>query len=184
MKPGDRSINMKPILLPLILLLLSSICDAKEPDYSIMQTYAENVNCTPLWENSNIGYSKSHWSADISSLLGREGDVVFMCERKDEYGFNTVFMVVIISETNRKIWKSCPSHIDITNVVPYPSGLAITKPDDSNYFHLELSNWRDEGGNPGPKGIIPTEPVIDTSDKTAGELFYCYEGKWLSLLVD
>jgi hypothetical protein len=172
---------MKMILPLIVMLVLISSADAAEYNLSKIKSCADNYNCTPLWENPKIGPRVAPWYSDISSLTGREGDFVFMCELKSEPG---IFRVVIAADSNRTIWKGCPSHIDIRGVFPYPSGLAVHTSKDPDYFHLRLSEWHYEYGENGPNGVMPTGPIIDTSDNVAGDLFYCYEGKWLRLFVD
>jgi hypothetical protein len=172
---------MKIILSLIVIFVLIFSTNAAEYNLSKIKYYTKKYNCTPLWENPKIEQIAGWpWYSDISSLTGREGDFVFLCELKSEPG---IFRVVIATDSNRNIWKSCPSHIDIRGIAP-PYGLVVRTSKDPDYFHLELSEWFSEEFKTGPKGVKPTEPVIDTSVGGAGDLFYCYKGKWLKLFVD
>jgi hypothetical protein len=171
---------MKAMLFSLILLLAVSSIDARQNHLSDIHEAANKYDCTPLGNDSNINKLMTSWWTDISSLTGRKGDLVFLCRWKPE---PDVFRIVITADMNRNIWNGCPSFIDIYGVYPYPSGLAVLKSDNPGYLKFELSNWYYEDGTKGPIKIMPTKPVIDTSDQVAGGLYYCHEGKWLRIHV-
>lgn len=169
--------STKTILCTFVLLLLASTGKAEENNLTKIQDIANKHECTLLGNDSNIS---TPWQTDISNLTGKKGDVVFLCELKKEPG---VFRVVIVSAPDRNIWKGCSTHVDIRGVAPHPSGLAVRTSNDANYYRYDLSHWYYEDRSQGPFNIMPTEPIIDTSDDVAGDLFYCFEGKWLSIFV-
>ncbi len=167
----------KVVLFTFILLLFASTGKAEENNLAKIQDIAKKHECTPLGNYPNISTS---WQADISNLTGKKGDVIFLCELKKEPG---VFRVVIAAAPDRKIWKGCQSHADIRGVYPHPLGLAVSTSNDSNYYRVDLSHWHYDDGSTGPVNVMPTEPIIDTGDSSAGDLFYCFEGKWLRIFV-
>ena len=95
-----------------------------------------------------------------------------------------MFIIVIKKSPESDLWKACPPYLDIGMVSPYPEGLAVLKPGESGYRKGALSKWLTKDGKPGPSNFNATEPIIDTSGMMAGDLFYCHEGKWLTMSVD
>ena len=172
---------MRLMIFLILVLSLSSAVTAGEYNLEKVRKLSDENNCTPLWHNPKVGPLIKFWYADISSITGRSDEFVFMCQLQSD---PRVFRIVIATSPERRIWKGCTSIIDIDNVVPFPSGLAVRSADDPDYFHLNLSEWSDDKGTHGPENVMAKEPIIDTSDKVAGDLFYCYEGRWFRLFVD
>ena len=173
--------NMRLTIIFLFILVLSSAVCADNYNLEKVKMLAEINDCTPLWHNPKVGPVIKFWYSDISTITRRPDEFLFMCQLNSD---PRVFRIIISTSSDRMLWKRCPSEIDLGPVVPFPSGLAVRTVEDPDYFRLKLSEWHYDEGTNGPEDTIPTAPIIDTSDKTAGELFYCYDGRWLRLFVD
>lgn len=170
---------MKIIFQILLVFVSMSSAGASGIDMSKVNSLANEHDCTPLWQIASIGNDASPWYVNISELSGTDGDFVFLCKKNTE---SYVFTVVVAANEQSTIWKGCPLSMDTGNMAPHPFGLKVRTIKDKEYFFLNLNRWEYENGEPGPDEM-PTEPMIDTSEQIAGDLFYCYEGRWLKLFV-
>jgi hypothetical protein len=138
---------------------------------------AHEAGCTPLGAGADEDGSPDPWWVPLQTLTGDAGASAFLCSSR----IDSATLVVVDVRSDRNPWAGCPSVVG--ELAWRPVGLSILTPGNPAYPAGTLAAWKDRTGAAGAEDTWLTKPVVDTSAQIAGSLFYCHEGRWLTLFV-
>jgi len=133
-------------------------------------------DCTALGSSAAEDDLIEPWLVDLAPLTGVSGDKAFLCRAAGE---ERQLLLVVEARSAQSPWRGCEAAIPLSTVFD-PGGLAVTRPAASVFAERPLDEWLDADGAPGPAGVTPEAPILDTTGDVAGWAFYCHEGRWLS----
>ena len=166
------------VALSLALLVCVLACSARRWPAGVpahIETAAQERGCTPYGDLGDTDVDGDPWWVSLEPLTGDARDSAFLCEPRPDADP----LVILDVQSDRNPFAGCAS---LVGELPWaPSGIAFLTPEDPPYPGGTLGAWEDPAGDPGPTDVALTGPVIDTSLQVAGLLFYCHEGRWLTL---
>lgn len=140
---------------------------------------AESHGCVGLGARPADLESDS-WFVDLTPFTGGTLDVAFLCWSQ---GDERKLLLVVDAGSPGSPWRGCRSSVTLDTTFD-PEGISVVEPGDAPYLaQMPLNEWKDESDAPGPAGVTPTAPILDTSWGIAGWAFYCHEGRWLRAFI-
>jgi hypothetical protein len=162
----------------LALLCGGLACEAREWPSAVpghIEMVAREQACTPYGRLEGTDIHEDPWWVSLEPLTGGVDDSAFLCQTHAD----AATLVLLDVHAHPNPWAGCPS---VVGELPWwPSGISFLTPEDPAYPRGTLGSWTDALGDPGPADVALTRPVLDTSLRIAGYLFYCHEGRWLAL---
>lgn len=160
------------------LALASLLAACGSPEVGIAERVAESAEshgCTPLGAAAGQAHDVGGWFVELRPYTGGNGDVAFLCRSGGE---TPELLLVVDAPSPKSPWRLCPPHVPLPGAFE-PGELAVVTPAESpELAGTALDGWHDASG-PGPPGVFPTGPLLDTTGGVAGWAFYCHEGRWL-----
>jgi hypothetical protein len=139
---------------------------------------AEAHGCVGLGERPG-DLEPDSWFVDLAPFTGGSRDVAYLCRSQGDESL----LLVVDAGSPGSPWRSCSSGVPLDTAFE-PEGISVVEPGDAPYLaQIPLNEWKDESDAPGPAGLTPTAPILDTSWGIAGWAFYCHEGRWLRAFI-
>jgi hypothetical protein len=165
--------TMKPAVLVIILFCLVSFASAEERYLKQLQELIEigkTHGCKPV----EFDLTKWPGGVDPPFLYGilpgeKSNSVAFWCKKVPE-SYPPYVLIVIVRLPDHE-WSKCPQEIPSVNPA---KGLSLSPRSSLNGF-VYLDNPKDSP----PRGEYMKYNAIKSEYDGAGEIFYCYKGRWV-----